>query len=247
MNELVKVEPIALPDLARGKMPSLPAWLDTQKGALATNLQGDRQTGFQDVLTLPEGLLPTPAQRESIKNHLRSLHSFMRQTPENSDEAGKETLATVTKLLMVLAGHKSSDLEAEAKADAYMGALEDIPSWSVVAASRAWYRGQCGKDESGNPFDYRWPPDPANLRMLAVRQYAPITTRIWELERVLAARPYVDCSAELLEGKQAYRGLLKVLGERDFEKAKGLTIETAAEIGKDLPPLRSEGTEDGRE
>lgn len=159
MTALTTLDPL-LPDLRKPTaMPSLPAWLASQKSALAPNLQ-ITPAGFRDVMTLPAHLMPTASQRQTIEAHLASLRSSLAQTPENSEGFAAETLTAVTKMMLALGGQKASESAVEAKAEAYSVALEDVPSWAVVAVQRRWYRSDCGKDEHGRPYDYRFMPEP---------------------------------------------------------------------------------------
>ena len=75
--------------------------------------------------------------------------------PEADDAYAQKTLVAVSKMLMTLAGRDAGGMAGEARGEAYMAALEDIPYWAVEEAIRHWYRGECGA------HDYRWPPDPA--------------------------------------------------------------------------------------
>src|SRR5690349_13498035 len=129
MGNLAIVEPLQLPDLRRPeRMPSLPAWVASRNAALAENLQVDPATGsFRDILTLPPGMELTTAQCQAIDNHIESLRFLLRQTPENSQEAEAETLVLVTKMLLVLPSQRTSETGAEAKGEAYMDALDDVP------------------------------------------------------------------------------------------------------------------------
>jgi hypothetical protein len=226
---LVTIEPIPLPDLRKPMArPSLPAWLVSQRATIATNLQiqGDR---FEDMLTPPPALMPTEAQRQVIERHLANLNSCLQETPENGAEWAAETLTTITKMLTVLGGAKASELAAEAKAEAYMAALEDVPSWAVVATSRRWYRGGCGNDENGRPHDYRFMPDPASMRRISVFESYRARGQIKELREVLDAVPYRDCSEELERGRLAMRGLHKTMVDKGNLGA--LMFAKAVEIG----------------
>lgn len=233
MNALVKFEPLPLPDLRKPTaMPSLPAWAATQRAALAVNLQlvmQDGQSRFADVMTLPPTLLPSDQQRAEISRHCSNLLETLNETPERDDRFAAETLTAVTKMLSVLGGAKASELAAEAKAEAYMDALEDIPAWAVVAVSKRWYRGDCGNDEHGRPYDYRWMPDPATMRRLSLSDTFRIRNRVREFTELLDARPYVDCSADLERGRLAMSGLHKTM--KDGGDVAALTFESAIKIG----------------
>jgi hypothetical protein len=220
---------IPLPDLRKPMdLPSLPVWLDMQHAALATELQ-PTEKGFRDVLTLPPARMPSATQREIIEDHLNSLHSCLNQTPENDSERAKETFVTLTKMMMVLGGAKASEEAAEAKVEIYMQALEGIPSWATEAAARRWYRGNCGRDERREPYAYKFMPDPASLCRIARIEAHRVRARIKDLEEVLSAVPYVDCSADLERGRHAMNGLWKTFA--NGKAVKGLTFEASIQIG----------------
>lgn len=230
VNQLIKIEPIPLPDLRKptGTI-SLPGWLTTQQSALAENFQ--LQEGkFADVLTLPESLLPTETQKAAIRQHCTVLRLMLEQTPEAGDEWLQETLTVVTKMQLVLASQKASELAGEARAEAYMVALEDLPAWAVTAASKRWYRSSCGNNEHGKPYDYRFMPDPASMRRLAMVEAFRVKNRISDLEKVLSAVPFKDCSRDLDSGLAAWDGL-RITMKSGPEATADLTFEKAVEIG----------------
>lgn len=236
MNALVPLEPIPLPDLRKPTgMPSLPGWLATQRAALAENLQITTDTTgkpvFRDLVTLPAPLLPNDTQRAMIVGHCSSLRQTLNETPENGQEWAAETMTAITKMMLVLGSQKASELAGEAKAEAYMVALEDMPAWAVVSSAKRWYRGQCGNDENGHPYDYRWMPDPATMRRLASLETYRVLSRIKELEVVLYAVPFVDCSSQLEKGRAAWDGLRISLKSPDT--LESLTFDKAAEIGRE--------------
>jgi hypothetical protein len=213
-------------------MPSLPAWAASRVDALRENLQLDPTTStFQDMLTLPAALMLTQEQRAAIETHNEHLRSLLAQTPEASEEAEKATLVIVTKLLLVLPGQRTTEAGAEAKGDAYMAALDDLPYWATEAAVRNWYRGDCGTDERGCPYDYQWAPAPGPLRRIAQVEAYRLKGRIVMLERVLSAVEFVDCAAELAQGRTAWRGLWKTVGAKGNIGA--LTFEAAVKLGSE--------------
>jgi hypothetical protein len=216
-------------------MRSLPEWLTTQKNAVYSNLQKDQTTGkFADLMVLPPDRMPTPAQRQAIADHIQYLTSLLSQTPRNGEGYEQHTLTLITKLLLVLPAQEATTTAAEVRAEAMAQTLDDVPSWAVDCAIRRWYRGECPTDESGRPYDYRWVPAPSALRRIAMLEVGLTKYDIWELERLLAAQPFVDCSAELAQGQAAMRGLWKNIGKPDiteltFEKA---VLDGGGIIGK---------------
>lgn len=226
---LATIEPLPLPDLRRPeRMPSLPGWVASRNAALDLNLQPDASGTFRDVLTLPAEQMIGQAERAAIGEHLDSLRSLLCQTPEADQKAEAETLVLVTKMLLVLPSQRTSEVGAEAKGEAYMDALDDVPSWAVRAGLRNWYRGDCGKDENGKPYDCAWSPAPSTLRRVALATVTPVRARTIELQRLLNAVERVDCSAELHRGKAAWLGLQMAMVEgRDL---KSLTFDQAIDI-----------------
>jgi hypothetical protein len=120
------------------------------------------------------------------------------QTPEADKTADQMMLVAISKMFKALAGSKKQEGEAEVKAEAYAIALEDVPSWAIVAAVRGWYRGAYGPDH-----DYAWPPAPAVLRAAAISEAKKLRGRVVELRNLLdvPVRPeYSDVyRAEMLE------------------------------------------------
>lgn len=186
-TELVKREPLALPDPRRpAQIPSLPAWVESRIGSLQENWQNGKTT-----LTLPENLILSSQDRELLLAHATELRKFLGHTPLMSANAEAETLVIVTKMLMVLPGAKSSETGNEARGEAYLAALDDIAPWAVQEAIRKWYRG-----DHGPKYDYRWAPVPADLRALAFFEQYRIKNRITLIERVANAEALVEFSDE---------------------------------------------------
>jgi hypothetical protein len=101
----------------------------------------------------------------------------------------------------------------------------------VVAAIRKWHRGECGLDERHKPFDYRWAPESAELRRLALVEAREVKERVRRLSAVLGAVPYVDCTAQLERGRAAIRGLFIVAKEGSGSALAELTMDEAAKLG----------------
>jgi hypothetical protein len=208
-KELTVFEPIPAPDQRRPAiLPSLPQWAARLSGAARIELQLDGAK-FQDVMTLPADLMPTEAQRQAMINHQDSLRSYLLDTPAHSVQAETRVATAIAKLITVLAGERKSDLADEARSEVYMDVLDDVPAWAVEAAVRRWFKHDCGSDERGRAHDYRWAPDPGTLRKIALQETYALGARIGQLQRVLEARPYVDCTEALARGRAALAGLAK--------------------------------------
>ncbi len=233
-TQIAKVEPIKLPDPRRPAiLPSLPEWLARSSGAVKTELQLSLSgKSFEDVLVLPAAMLPSPDQRQAMTGHLDSLRCYLRETPALDVVAETRVATAVSKLLMVLAGEKKSELAEEARSDVYLDVLDDVPCWAVEAAVRSWFKHDCGTDEKGRAHDYKWAPDPGTLRRIAQREAFVISVRIGTLQRVLDAREYVDCSAQLADGRAALNGLKRAKAIHP-EYARSLTFQDAVKLGNE--------------
>lgn len=186
-TELAIIEPLALPDRRRpAQMPSLPEWVVSRLESLKDNWQNGNT-----VLTLPAALVLTEAQKEMVSQHIAALDRLVEFTPANSADCEAETLVIVTKMLLALPAQRSTEAGNEAKGEAYLAALDDVPPWAVQEAVRKWYRG-----EHGAKYDYRWSPVPADLRALARSEEYKIRGRMQMLKRVRDAVPLVEFSDE---------------------------------------------------
>lgn len=92
-------------------------------------------------------------------------------------------------MLLALPSKGAGEATGEAKADAYMIALEDMPAWAVTAAIRGWYRG-----EHGTEHNYTFAPAPAVLRKLAMTERWKVSGRAKALGELLEAVPEVEFS-----------------------------------------------------
>lgn len=193
-TELARIEPLQLPDRRRpAQMPSLPGWVVSRLESLKDNWQNG-----SEVLTLPKQMMLTPPERQLAEQHIEALSSLVEKTPGNSADCEAETLVIVTKMLLALPAQRSTDSGNEAKGEAYLAALDDIPPWAVQEAIRKWYRG-----EHGSKHDYRWSPVPADLRALARNEEYRVRGRMTILRRLCSAVPLVEFSddhrAKMLE------------------------------------------------
>jgi len=147
--------------------------------------------------------------------HRDSLRSFLFDTPANSPLAETRIATAVSKLLVVLSGERKSDIAEEARSDVYLDVLDDVPCWAVEGAVRRWFRHECGSDERGKAYDYKWAPDPGTLRKIAMEEVYVVGARIGVMQRMIDAREYVDCTKQLEQGRAAMAGLNKALKAGD--------------------------------
>src|SRR5262245_24990953 len=137
-----KIDPIVLPPSTRPTaIPSLPGWAALQVATCSVEYRPDERGHWRNALTLPADLMPTELHRQALVSHIEALERFMAQTPERDEAAAKATLVTVTKLLLALPSAKLSETGAEARGEAFMVALEDVPCWATAEAVKGWYRG----------------------------------------------------------------------------------------------------------
>ncbi len=236
MNALVKFEPITPPNPRRPWMiPELPEWLKRSASAAKRELQ-PVDGGYRDVLVLPREMLPAPVQREAMEAHIADLRLLLEQTPELSPEAETEIATAISSILMVLPSQRTSEFGEQVRAEAYLEALDDVPWWAVRGAIRAWHRHECGKDDRGQPYDYRWAPGPGTMRALAKKEVWRFLYRIQKLGEVLAAREYIDCSSQLADGKAAWMGLRVACGG-GYGAVEDITFERAIELGSGKQPI----------
>jgi hypothetical protein len=90
-------------------------------------------------------------------------------------------------MMLTLPSREAGDLAAEAKSEAYMAALDDVPCWAVQEAMRRWYRGECGAKH-----DYRWQPAPATLRELALVETYRVRAVRRKMSQLLTAEPLIE-------------------------------------------------------
>jgi hypothetical protein len=153
--------------------------------------QRDRRTGTpQDCWTLPQRLIPNEAMRAAIERNAAQLGCFLDKVSANNLASDKTTMVINTKMLKALAGQRLDEVGAEAIGEAYMAALDDVPSRAIDEAVRSWCRGECGD------HDYRWRPAPAVLRDLAQLKVWRIRGRMRDLEKLLNAAPRAEFSEE---------------------------------------------------
>lgn len=197
-TDLATIEPIPLPDQQRpARMPSLPEWVGSRLAQAATAVQADPETGkYREVLTLPASLMPTETQRKLLEQHVAALSRIYSKTPETDRATEEAMLVILTKMQLALPGQRTSETGAEAKGEAYMAAVEDLPAWAVQEAMRGWYRGTSTQLHPKEPHDFRWAPAPATLRRLAQIEAHKVTGRAIALGKLLDAEPLREFSAE---------------------------------------------------
>lgn len=134
---------------------------------------------------LPSGLQPmTEAEISAAKSQAGDIEILV--APSNSVDEEKEKLAALTKMFLAKPSAGITDLGAASRAESYMMALDDIPSWAILDAIKKWHRGDVkGVSEE----DLRWAPDTAVLRRIALDQMKPYLERAHELKLVIESKP----------------------------------------------------------
>lgn len=189
---LTTIEPIQPPDVRRpAKLTMLPPWVQQRCNLLGKEHQPSQDGIHREVPVLPSNLILDHRQKVLIERHITDLALILEMTPLNDERHGELTLTTVTKMTLVLPGRESGDLAAEAKGEAYMAALDDVPSWAVQEAMRKWHRS-----EYGPKHDYKWQPAPATLRELALIETLMVKATRRKLNELLLAEPLLEFTDE---------------------------------------------------
>lgn len=145
------------------KLISLPPWATERLTILKKEHQPDKAGLHREVATLPASMMISTSQRMQLEKRVAAFEAFFAMTPERDSQSGLVASTVVSKLVLALAGKQGADLAGDAKGEAYMAAVEDVPCWAVEEAARRWYRGECGAEHN-----YTWPPAPAVLRELSL-------------------------------------------------------------------------------
>lgn len=194
-SELAISEPIPAPDVRRpAKLSKLPQWVEQLCATCRKESQPGPDGAYRTVPVLPKSLILGKEQRMQVEQHISALTAALAMTPEEDIRHGEQTMTTVTKMALVLPSREVGDLASEARGEAFMAALEDVPSWAVQEAMRKWHRG-----EYGPKHDYKWQPAPATLRQLAMAETYMVMGTRRRLKELLIAEPL----REFTEGEEA--------------------------------------------
>jgi hypothetical protein len=143
------------------------------------------------VPVLPRYLILDRDQKSLIERHVSALERTLTMTPTENAKCAELTMIAVSKMGMVLAGRETGEYAAEARGEAYMDALDDVPSWAVQEAIRKWHRAECGPKH-----DYKWQPVPAMLREIAQIEVYRVRSTVRRLGQIVAAEPEVEFTDE---------------------------------------------------
>lgn len=165
-------------------LPSLPVWLQSRLAMVS-------KQGWGRPATLPANQALTSREITEIQLHLSVLNGFLEHSSLNHPQTANEVLGLVARLLQALPLKNQSELAGEAKAEAYMIAVEDMPDWAVRQAVREWYRGAYGDEHN-----YTFAPAPAVLRKLSMIERFKVAGRAKALGELLEAIPTIEYSDE---------------------------------------------------
>lgn len=165
----------------RGTMLSLPAWAKSRIAWLGT-VTIDKKTTHYLTTGLPQ---LTDVERAQIEPQLQKLEALV--IPTAADD--KPKLVLITKMLMAMASGQTSEIGAQARGEAYLFAVGEVPAWSVDEAVKNWY---AGKVRDIPEQDLKWAPAPAVLLRASRDVLAPYHEAITGLRRLIAARPLLE-------------------------------------------------------
>lgn len=161
-----------------GPRPTLsePEWLKRCLGALTADYSRPM---------IPQSLALTTSQRSFVSSRLDELLAS-----ERFVDVDKSAVA-VTKLLMVFPAGAMANGNSADRAEAYLTAFGDLPTWAVEEACRRWLRG-----EALQGANLAFAPSPPQLRKAALMVMGPATSQRYHLERLLRAEPVKEFSPE---------------------------------------------------
>jgi hypothetical protein len=177
-TEIAIVRPLPSP-APLAPFPELPAWAST----IMREAAGARSE-FDPPLSLPSA-----RHRQELENHRAKLSELLEQKPVADQEYAKQSFVLIAKLLLAKPARNVGPEATEAKIEAYLMALDDVPWWAVANAIRKWHRGECDSWRGHENYDYRWAPESADLRRIALRVTDNLKDRISKIEKVLKLAP----------------------------------------------------------
>ncbi len=193
------LERFRLPDVRHlNRIPCWPEWVVSLNTLMKDAEQRSTKDGKYRIMpTLPANAIPSPEQRAILERYVADIECLCGQTPEADVKYEKKTFAILVEFMLSFPSLKQQgEAAVEAQGKAYMFALKDVPYWAVSRAVERWHVGEAGTDERGEPYTYRWPPAPADLRRIANAQLSIINRLVAVPRRLLAAEVRVEYSKE---------------------------------------------------
>lgn len=163
-----------------------------------------------------------------VERHIAALADILVMTPEANPQCAEATTIAVSKMTMVLAGRESGEFAAEAKGEAYMDALEDVPCWAVKEALRKWNRSECGAKH-----DYKWQPVPSTLRELAMVEVYRVMAIRRRLGELLVAESIIEFTEE-------HRAAMMAKIEEHLKRTLSVNRNVGEAVGERIAPTQSE-------
>lgn len=183
--------------------------------------------------TLPAKMIPGSSERAAIVHHVAHLARFLdleaTMVLRDREMDNATALGVMIAALLAKKGQRMDAAVSEALTEDYLDALDDMPAWSVREAIRKWNRAESPQLDK-KPHDFNWRPEPPTLRRLAWLELWAVKSRHDTLQRVLAAVPLLEYSAEhtsemrakLAEASPILRGILT---DARMRRAKELGAE----------------------
>jgi hypothetical protein len=153
-------------------------------------------------------------ERTEIGKQLAQLANLT--VPKPNDDKAK--LVLLTRMLLAYPSAGMTEKAAEARGEAYLFVLDDIPAWVVDQAIRTWLRGETGHLENmpQNVVDYRWAPPPPVLRHACLKALKPFR----DVERKLVTlRDAKRLDAILRDGESKKPTAAAAPVKREFQPA----------------------------
>jgi hypothetical protein len=193
------LERLTLPDVRRlGRTPSWPEWVVSLSTLMRDAEQRSTKDGkYRNIPTLPVDAIPSPEQRAILERYVADVEQMCGQTPEADVKYEKKTFAILIEFMLLFPTlRQQGEAGVEAQGKAYMFVLKEVPYWAVLRAVELWQLGEAGHDDRGEPYNYRWPPAPADLRRIAKAQVLTVNSLSAVPRRLLAAEARIEFSDE---------------------------------------------------
>lgn len=167
----------------RATILSLPACVTSRAKWLGTV-----EIDNNPISYLSAGLTPLSESEVGIaKAALANIETVLEAADDEAED--DEKLALLTALFIAKPSAGMTELGAAARGKSYMIALYDLPAWAVEDAITRWYRGAV----DGVPSeDFKWAPDTAMLRRIAVGLLEPYRENAKTIRLLLEAKPLAE-------------------------------------------------------